>query len=867
MFESRPPMRSLMALLALAAAASAQSRTYTTDADFSEGTLLNVNFDAPNSDQLQLNSVAKTAPLPFVNVPATLRGTIVRIDVNTEQVIGEYRTAPNGELRGPSRTTVDSRGNVWVANRDFDVNGNGAVVKIGVVIGGTRVNADGSPNPNGEYLAPPFLYNTCVDRDGDGLIRTSRGLGNILDWPNINDTGLGPDGLVQDALDECILIYKQVAGEAPRHMSVDANDDVWVGGYPFLADTFEKLSGIDGSSLGTFDAASAGCGGHGGLVDGNGIVWSTSLIENSLLRFDPGTMSSSCIPVTRSFGLGIDTQGNLWNSQFDLDSIVKISPAGTVMTGFPVPTGGASGDRSVAITPVDDHVWVANSSGSDVSRLDNAGNLLKVIPLGADGMTPTGLSVDSNGKVWVVCRDSNTAKRIDPDGDTDNLGIVDSTMDLGASAEPTALTDMTGQVPLRVFENTGIWNVVYDSGAAGTEFGTITSNTQLPAGTDIRVSVRAADEPADLPGVGFIPVTSGVAFSGVIGRYAEILVEFRRQDPLGPPPVLFDLTIEALGNGGGDDDGKVVGQRQPGSLLLFPEFDNRFGSVTVLTVTNTGVGIPGADDVVVEFVYRGRYDAAGNAIECLETNVSPRFTPNDTLTFLTQVQNPNHQRGFVYAFAKSPTTGEPIVHNELIGSLLVVNAFQSIEYAMNPFSFRGIGQPGESTNRDGDNLRDLDGVEYSQVADEILIPRFLGQGKGANSELILLNLSGGAAFDASVHFLIYNDNEEVFSQDYDFRCWTRTQLRKISNSFLQSFLVGSMQDRSEIAGARGLESGWFRVFGNVANSTTTSILDPAILAVLIENIGGRSAADLPFERGCQANGDLYDISIDGDSVR
>ena len=42
------------------------SRTYTLDADFDEGTLLNLNHD-PNHDQLQLNRV--TQPFPFVNIP------------------------------------------------------------------------------------------------------------------------------------------------------------------------------------------------------------------------------------------------------------------------------------------------------------------------------------------------------------------------------------------------------------------------------------------------------------------------------------------------------------------------------------------------------------------------------------------------------------------------------------------------------------------------------------------------------------------------------------------------------------------------------------------------------------------------------
>jgi len=37
---------------------------FTTDADFDQGMLVNVNHDAPNNDQLQLNE--QTQPFPFV---------------------------------------------------------------------------------------------------------------------------------------------------------------------------------------------------------------------------------------------------------------------------------------------------------------------------------------------------------------------------------------------------------------------------------------------------------------------------------------------------------------------------------------------------------------------------------------------------------------------------------------------------------------------------------------------------------------------------------------------------------------------------------------------------------------------------------
>ncbi len=52
--------------------------TYTTDADFDQGTLVGVHHDAPFGDQLQLDS--PTRSFPFINVAASGRGTVVRVE-------------------------------------------------------------------------------------------------------------------------------------------------------------------------------------------------------------------------------------------------------------------------------------------------------------------------------------------------------------------------------------------------------------------------------------------------------------------------------------------------------------------------------------------------------------------------------------------------------------------------------------------------------------------------------------------------------------------------------------------------------------------------------------------------------------------
>jgi len=59
---------------------------------------------------------------------------------------------------------------------------------------------------------------------------------------------------------------------------------------------------------------------------------------------------------------------------------------------------------------------------------------------------------------------------------------------------------------------------------------------------------------------------------------------------------------EALGELPQDCDVEI-GRRQPGSFLLYPEFDNRAGEVSIITVTNTSA----TESVKAHFVYVGRF--------------------------------------------------------------------------------------------------------------------------------------------------------------------------------------------------------------------------------------------------------------------
>jgi len=855
----------LVALCALALPSEAQTRTYTTDADFDEGTLVNVNHDAPNNDQLQLGAEMEGVSLLSVACGGT--GTVVRIDTRTGEVLGEYLTSPAGYERDPSRATVDLLGNTWVGNRleDGDATGSfGSVMKIGTIFGGTRVNADGTPNPNGEYLAPPYEYNTCIDRDGDGLIRTSRGLGDVLAWPKGTDGDGGADARVEDALDECVMIFQRTNPTRVRHLSIDGDNNLWAGGYPSFPTSFDQLDGETGAFLQNLAAVPPGCGGYAGLVDPAGTLWSTSELEGQVLRWD-GVNPATCIDVQNNVrGIAVATSGELLASGGT--QLARLAADGSGATLMNV--RGASQLHGITVHTGDGSIWLASSGNDRVLRLDADGNLVATIDVdfgGNQGDQPRGLSMDRAGMIWVANQGSDDVMRIDP-----ATNSVDLRVPLSAGARPYNPSDMTGEAVLGSLLNEGSWDVVTDGVELGTPWSSASWSAQTAGGSTLTVEGRAADDEADLDGQPWQALTNGGSFA-LSGRFLQTRVNFLRGTA---SPILFDLTV-----GAGAPDCVNPNRRNAGSLLLFPEFDNVTGSSTILTVTNSGHSTGGSIDV--EFVYI-------DGDSCEEFNRTETLTPNDTLTLLTRFHNPNQERGYCYAFAKDTETGEPIVANSLTGSLLVISSgickdegsngttFET-EYMINAVAFRGIGAEGSPTDLDADGIRDLDDQEYEGAPDQILIPRFLGQGiedcvgegcvggPSYNSALVLVGLSGGARFSTTLDFLIYNDNEEIFSSEFTFECWDKVDLLDITNLFSREYLQNfTNDDPNEVLGSNTLESGWMRIDGAVASSASTDIDDPAFYAVLIERISGLAGADLPFEECSQTNGALLPRTLSGE---
>lgn len=313
-----------------------------------------------------------------------------------------------------------------------------------------------------------------------------------------------------------------------------------------------------------------------------------------------------------------------------------------------------------------------------------------------------------------------------------------------------------------------------------------------------------------------------------------------------------DCEPDSDGDGLPDDcDRDGVGHDSPGSLLVFPEYDNRDGRTTILTVTDRNLD-PTSVGVFVKYVY-----VQGS--NCTIFNRRDFLTPGDTRTVLTTAHMPaSTDRGYVYVYAEDALTEEPVAHNSLIGTATHTDGFTTFNYGFRAVSFRSPRPDGEPTDVDGDSLRDLDGVEYAPAPDKVLVPRFLGAVGTFSSDLILLHLS--SALDAQVvtGLLVWNDNEDVFSAKLEHDCWDRTPLASISTVFLNSFLQGSNQDPLEIVGASDVEAGWFLLDGILAIVGDGVLEEPAVLGMLVEGAASSRSAALPFFEGTRTNGSLFD---------
>ncbi len=493
--------------------AAASQKTYTTDAEFNEGTLVGVEHETVH-DQLQLSKTAAT--FPFIWVPNN-EGTISKVDTETGNELGRYRIAPFSNC-SPSRTTVDLKGNCWVGNRQA-----GTVVKVGLYEAGQWIDRNGDG-----------IIQTSLDTNGDGNITG----GEILPWGQ----------------DECVL-YEVVLipglegtfapgqypgpydtnywGTAPRGFAIDAHNNLWAGTYS--SQKYYYIDGESGAILKAVDVSPWRHSAYGTVIDKNGVLWSSGHDKNHILKLDPSTDPPTISTINIGhfvYGVGVDYLDRLFISGWTESRVSRVN----ILTGIKEWTQYKSetyGARGVALTN-DNDLWIANSAYGTVLRYDNDGNFKASI---AAGSVPTGVAVDTAGKVWVCNNGDEFIKRIDP-----NTNTIDLSKALVGSAGHYSYSDMTGIVSRSVTTKIGNWTVVYDSGATDTPWGAISWTSDEPAGTSVIVKVRCSKDQSLWSD--WETADNGVPLTATPdGQYLQIETVLQILSGV-TSPILYDLTVK-----------------------------------------------------------------------------------------------------------------------------------------------------------------------------------------------------------------------------------------------------------------------------------------------------------------------------------
>lgn len=342
----------------------------------------------------------------YIWIANSTEGTVSKIDTYTGIELGRYRTGPGDP--DPSRTSVNQRGDVAVANR------NGGITKISAV------------------------EERCVDANGDGQIQTSHGPGEILGWGE----------------DECVLWYQDLpatGGNGPRPIAWEPLQDacgagsprVWVGFYTGIDSDigiFQRRDGATGELLDEVEVpvwhlTDRDRGPYGGAVNKEGDFWVTGYYGPAI-RIDAETLDVEWFepPAGSGFyGMALDQNEDIWIGGCD-GAIYRFSQDTQDFTTVATIQGRARGVQ------IDDQgrAWFAGNNPCRLMMVDtNTGTLVEdAIQLPGCG-DPVGVSIDVEGNVWVVDREAQQAYKVDPD----SHAVLQTVTGL---VDPYTYSDMTG---------------------------------------------------------------------------------------------------------------------------------------------------------------------------------------------------------------------------------------------------------------------------------------------------------------------------------------------------------------------------------------------------------------------------------------
>ncbi|MDI9246013.1 hypothetical protein [Marinobacter sp. CHS3-4] len=538
-------LKTAMALaVSLPLSAQATDFVITNDADFALGTLQSLNFDAPNSDQLQISQTLSTFPVLWIANAG--EDTVSRIDTDNDCETARYETWFNAGITGafggpaPSRTAVDADGNVFVANRHFDRK-NVAVLKI-LLEGGIDRNGNG-------------IIDTSADTNGDCVIQP----GEMIPLVDTNGNGVLEDS---ELADERVAFIEQIpntTGHLGRSLCIDNEGDIWAG--TFSPGNYYELSPVDGTVMN--GPISTGTSNYGCVVDSDGILFGASL-GGSMPIVDTNTKTLLGV---RNHGLdyGIAAgNGKIYKGRAGSPYLIYNpnsgpgEPDGNPVTGtFSTPPVSASNSLGIGVDGNGDVI----QGNTIVRKYDGDTDTLIWETFNPSGNSNTrGIIADSSNNIWAVNLNANNVTKF---RGTDGQFL--NTVPVGNG--PYTYSDATG-IGFQIANPNGTFIRVVDGGAADTEWDVVRWNTEpegsVPAGGSISVEARSANTVGGLSLEAYAPVSNGATGLGLMGQFIQLRAVLTPGTDQ-TSPVLSDIVVSSVSvqtcdqDGDGDVDRNDIG--------------------------------------------------------------------------------------------------------------------------------------------------------------------------------------------------------------------------------------------------------------------------------------------------------------------
>jgi streptogramin lyase len=304
-------------------------------------------------------------------------------------------TYTGGGMDGPAAVSIDSQGNVWVANY-FSV--------------ASLFSNTGKPaSPNG-YRANGLLLNSyggAVDVNDIAWIANeqsssgvNRGLGSIA---LLNSSGTSP------------ALFSAGGLNFPIAVAFDTSGNAWIANYgnssvTLLNSSGSPLSGTSGFSATNFVfpvaiAADSKC---------NAFV--ANLSSNTITRvLADGSAFTDFAVGSGPSGIAIDAADNVWVANFYGNTVGLLSPELKILSGSGYAAASLQQPQGIALDGVG-NAWIASYRGSGITELSSAtgttpGALLSPSTgWGQDAklLEPYALAIDASGNIWVSNFGSNT---------------------------------------------------------------------------------------------------------------------------------------------------------------------------------------------------------------------------------------------------------------------------------------------------------------------------------------------------------------------------------------------------------------------------------------------------------------------------